>query len=122
MTIENDLCDFCGGYCDGIGCDTKQGLQRDGTMWCGQCEWGRTFKFRFHKSSQLREQILMLLGQNAASGLSWENRGTDGRAWLEFVRQTDFISDARRELERRSTRQDLYRESEMEFEGWEETP
>ena len=104
MTINNDVCDFHGGYCDPIGCDTKSVLLPDGTMWCGQCEPGRIFKFRLLDNNQLRQAREAAIAENEASGLGYEydQRGGDYKAWWVFLHRDSLIYNAARELERRA--------------------
>ena len=102
MTTHNDVCDFHGGYCDPIGCDTSKVLLPDGTMWCGQCEPGRIFKFRLLDNDQLRQALEHAVAENEVSGLSYENRGDDFKAWLAFLDRDDLIANACVELVRRA--------------------
>ena len=101
MTIHTDLCDFCGHFLDPIGCDTAMAVNGDGTYWDGQCEGGLIFYFRNFTNAMLDHDIDTAKELLDNDGLDWENRGTDGRAWLQHIQLYDFLSHAVSERERR---------------------
>lgn len=102
MTVVNDLCDFCGNFCDPIGCDTKQRIGNDMTMWCGQCDAGLIFRFRAKSDAglvALEDQCQRYLED---SGITWQSKNVLAKEWLAWLDHSDTLAYVKREQTRRT--------------------
>lgn len=76
MTIHDDLCDWCGGYVDPIGCDAAK-AQPGGKLWDGLCTEGLRGIYGHLTTQQLRDRAVNFQSLYDADPINWERLPTD---------------------------------------------
>jgi hypothetical protein len=72
MSIMDDLCDFCGSYCDPIGCDTARRVD-NGWYWCGQCRQGMEHLWGNLPVQEILERADRWQQQYDADPIDWQH-------------------------------------------------
>lgn len=105
MSVEDDVCDYCGADLDLMGCDTARMV--GGKLWDGQCQEGMTSRWGRYTEQQIQDVAEYLQDRYDADPIDWSAK-TDltPEAFRRRGRQLDYMDTAsqmKRYLEIRRT-------------------